>query len=69
MGFEHNVENVEPKMKHEDAAKSFELCIKWSKQNNVDITKLEILTELQEYAVENVLSIPRKQSTIDQFFK
>lgn len=59
---------TEPKVKHDDAIKSFELCIQWAKQNNVDHMKLAVLAELQENAVKTSLSIPKKQTLINTFF-
>ncbi|XP_017479853.1 PREDICTED: uncharacterized protein LOC108369273 [Rhagoletis zephyria] len=64
-----NIETEELKIKHEDVIKSFDVCIKWAKQNNIESTKQIVLVELQEEAVKMNLNIPKKQSTINQFFK
>lgn len=42
------IENVSPKTEHEDAVKTFEPYIQWTKKNNADFTKLIGLIELQE---------------------
>ncbi|XP_036334725.1 MOXD1 homolog 1-like [Rhagoletis pomonella] len=45
-----NIEIEELKIKHEDAIKSFDVCVKWAKQNNIESTKQIVLVELQEEA-------------------
>lgn len=62
-------ENVEPKIKHEDAIKHFEICIQWGQQNDIDDSKSMVLRELQECAMQKKISIPKKQSLLDQLFK
>lgn len=63
-----NEEHLEQKIKHVDAIKSFEICIQWATQNNVDVSALMALKDLQEQAIKKSFSIPKKQTLLNQFF-
>ncbi|XP_037823997.1 jerky protein homolog-like [Lucilia sericata] len=62
-------ENLDPKINHADAVKHFEACIKWTEQNNIDYSKSMVLRELQEEAIKKQISIPKKQTLLNRFFK
>lgn len=62
-------ENVDPKIKHEDVVKYLEICNKWAQQNNIELSKVMVLRELQEEAVKLKISAPMKQTLLNQFFK
>lgn len=57
------------KIKHCDVIKSFDVCIQWGQENNIDISKTLILRELQEQAIEKSLKKTQKQTSITSFFK
>ncbi|XP_037817448.1 jerky protein homolog-like [Lucilia sericata] len=76
---EDDDENVDPeeivnitqetKIRNADAINSFETCILWSQQNNIDCTKSLVLRELQEEAVQKSLQLGQKQTSINDFFQ
>ncbi|XP_037943319.1 jerky protein homolog-like [Teleopsis dalmanni] len=53
--------------KHEDAINHFEKCIKWAINNN-ETSKLAVLRELQEKAVQKNFECSKKQTKINDFF-
>lgn len=61
--------NNEINIKHIDAINCFETCILWSQQNKIDYSKLLVLREIQEEAVQKSLQINQKQTSINEFFK
>ncbi|XP_037943405.1 jerky protein homolog-like [Teleopsis dalmanni] len=60
---ENNLEII----KHKDAINHFEKCIKWAINNN-ETSKLAVLRELQEKAVQKSLECSKKQTKINDFF-
>lgn len=58
-----------PKVKDLEAIKCFDVCIRWSQENNIDLSKELVLREIQEEAVRKSLNKSQKQTLINQFFK